>query len=202
MNKGPDQGCSKRIDRVDNIQRPRGSRGSPTKMNPKNNIGLGAPHCSLSMSPRGSCYACSRVLLYIYIYIYIYIYLYIYILSYFSFQPGLQDWCTKGRGMCVIYELAYIYASSFTKMERDVVPWYSVCSWCEWSSDRSIMVDPLRYFSFQPVFYDWCNRGRGMCYPVCEMVHIKEPLVLIDKRSPCSGGNGFPLTLSEWFFTI
>ena len=32
------------------------------------------------------------------------------------------------------------------------------------------MVDPLSYFSFQPVL-----QGRGMCYPVCGMVHIKEP---------------------------
>ena len=31
------------------------------------------------------------------------------------------------------------------------------------------------YFSFQPVLHDWCNKGRGMCYPVCGMVHIKEP---------------------------
>ena len=22
---------------------------------------------------------------------------------------------------------------------------------------------------------NWCNRGRGMCYPVCGMVHIKNP---------------------------
>ena len=28
-------------------------------------------------------------------------------------------------------------------------------------------VDPLSYFSFQPVLHDWCNKGRGMCYPVC-----------------------------------
>ena len=42
-------------------------------------------------------------------------------------------------------------------------------------------VDPLSYFSFQPVLHDWCNKGRGMCYPVCGMVHIKEPLLLIDK---------------------
>ena len=21
--------------------------------------------------------------------------------------------------------------------------------------------------------YDWCNKRRGMCYPVCRMVHIK-----------------------------
>ena len=41
-------------------------------------------------------------------------------------------------------------------------------------------VDPLSYFSFQPVLHDWCNKGRGKCYPVCGMVHIKEPLLLID----------------------
>ena len=33
-------------------------------------------------------------------------------------------------------------------------------------------VDPLSYFSFQPVLNDWCNKGCGMCYPVCEMMHI------------------------------
>ena len=40
-----------------------------------------------------------------------------------------------------------------------------------------------------------------MCYPVCEMVHIKEPLLLIDKSSLC-GGSGFPFSLSEWYLTI
>ena len=69
----------------------------------------------------------------------------------------------------------------------------SVRSWCVGSSDRSYMVEPLGYFSFQPVPHDWCNKGRGMCYPVCEMMHIKEPLLLIGKSSPC-GGTGFPLT--------
>ena len=50
-------------------------------------------------------------------------------------------------------------------------------------------VDPLSYFSFQPVLHDWCNKG-------CEMVHIKEPLLLIEKSSLC-GGSGFPFSLSE-----
>ena len=36
--------------------------------------------------------------------------------------------------------------------------------------------------SFQPVLHDWCNKGRGMYYPVCEMMHIKEPFLLIEKR--------------------
>ena len=62
-------------------------------------------------------------------------------------------------------------------------------------------VDPLSYFSFQPVLHDWCNKGRGMCYPVCGMVHIKEPLLLINKSSLC-GGSGFPFSLSEWSLTI
>ena len=62
-------------------------------------------------------------------------------------------------------------------------------------------VDPLSYFSFQPVLHDWCNKGRGMCYPVCGMVHIKEPLLLIGKSSLC-GGSGFPFSLSEWSLTI
>ena len=57
-------------------------------------------------------------------------------------------------------------------------------------------VDPLSYFSFQPVLHDWCNKGRGMHCPVCGMMHTKEPLLLIGKSSLC-GGSGFPVSLSE-----
>ena len=57
-------------------------------------------------------------------------------------------------------------------------------------------VDPLSYFSFQPVLHDWCNKGRGMHYPVCEMMLINEPLLLMGKSSPCDG-SGFPLSLSD-----
>ena len=45
------------------------------------------------------------------------------------------------------------------------------------------------------------REGRGMCYPVCGMMLIKEPLLLIGKSSLC-GGSGFSLSLSEWSFTI
>ena len=55
----------------------------------------------------------------------------------------------------------------------------SIRSWWDGLSDRSFMVDPLGYFSFQPVLHNWCNKGCGMCYPVCGMMHIKEPLLLI-----------------------
>ena len=64
-----------------------------------------------------------------------------------------------------------------------------------------LTIGPLSYLSFQPVLHDWCNKGRGMYYHVGGMVHIKEPLLLIGKSSPC-GGSGFPLSLSEWSFTI
>ena len=74
------------------------------------------------------------------------------------------------------------------------------------TSSKDLSVDPLPhemtfyhgatsrsyYFSFQPVLHNWCNKCRGMCYPVCGMMHIKEPLLLIGKNSTC-GGSGFPL---------
>ena len=60
--------------------------------------------------------------------------------------------------------------------QRDVAPWEErslMVGWVVGSTRHG--VDPLSYFSFQPVLHDWCNKGRGMCYPVCGMVHIKEP---------------------------
>ena len=59
----------------------------------------------------------------------------------------------------------------------------------------------MSYFSFQPLLYDWCNKGCGMCYPVYGIVHIKEPMLLIGKSSLC-GGSRFPFSLSECSFTI
>ena len=52
------------------------------------------------------------------------------------------------------------------------------------------MVDVLNYFSFQAVLQYWCNKGCGMA--VCGMMHIK---------ASC-GSCRFPLSLSEWSFTI
>ena len=85
-------------------------------------------------------------------------------------------------------------AGRSSEVERSLMVRWVVGSILHW-------VDPLSYFSFQPVLHDWCNKGRGMCYPVCGMVHIKEPLLLIDKSSLC-GGSGFPFSLSEWSLTI
>ena len=63
-------------------------------------------------------------------------------------------------------------------------------------------IDPSRWTNWAISRSSQCSTTGGMCYHVCGMVHIKEPLLLIGKSSPCSGGSGFPLSLSEWFFTI
>ena len=44
-------------------------------------------------------------------------------------------------------------------------------------------VHPLSYFSFQPVLHDWYNKGCGMYYPVCGMMHINEPLLLMERAA-------------------
>ena len=35
--------------------------------------------------------------------------------------------------------------------------------------------------------FSWCSKGCGMCYP--GILHIKDPLLLIKKSSPCSGSS-------------
>ena len=57
---------------------------------------------------------------------------------------------------------------------------------------RSGCIFSLGYFLFQPVVHNWSIKGCGMCCPVCEKVHIKDPLLLIAKSSQC-GDSGFPL---------
>ena len=52
---------------------------------------------------------------------------------------------------------------------------------------------PIELFLVPTVLHDWCNKGRGMYYPVCGMMHIKEPLLLIGKHSLC-GSSRFPLS--------
>ena len=51
-------------------------------------------------------------------------------------------------------------------------------------------IDPSWDGPIELFLHDWCNKGCGMCYG---MVHIKEPLLLIGKSSPC-GSSGFPLS--------
>ena len=73
------------------------------------------------------------------------------------------------------------------------------------STDGSIAVGSIlhvRLIELEPVLHNWWNKGCGMSYPVCGMEYIKEPLLLIGDSSPCSCGSEFPLSLSEWSFTI
>ena len=43
----------------------------------------------------------------------------------------------------------------------------------------------------KPVVHNWFIKGRGMYCSVYAKVHIKDPLLLIEKSSLC-GGSGFP----------
>ena len=49
----------------------------------------------------------------------------------------------------------------------------------------------LGYFPFKPAVHNWFIKGRGMYCSVYGKVHIKDPLLLIEKSSLC-GGSGFP----------
>ena len=52
----------------------------------------------------------------------------------------------------------------------------------------------LRVKIMGKVLHSWCSKGRGMCYSVCGMVHIKDSLLLIEKSSPYSGWSGFTIS--------
>ena len=62
--------------------------------------------------------------------------------------------------------------------------------------NQTLMVTTLGYFMFQPLLHMWYNKYCVMYYPVCGMVHIKDPLLLIRMSGPCSG---FPHSLSGSF---
>ena len=51
----------------------------------------------------------------------------------------------------------------------------------------------LGYFPFQPVVHNWFIKGRGMYCSVSGKVHIKDPLLLIEKSSLCVAAAGFLL---------
>ena len=61
------------------------------------------------------------------------------------------------------------------------------------------MVEPLSYFSFQPVLHDWCNKGHGMYYLVCGVGYVKDPLLLSERVVHVVVPAGF-LSLSKLSF--
>ena len=76
----------------------------------------------------------------------------------------------------------------------------SVSSRCDGSSDRSVMVDPLLFLVPASAPRLLQQKPWYVLSSLLGMVHIKEPLMVIGKSSPC-GGSRFPLSLSEWSFT-
>ena len=120
------------------------------------------------------------------------IYNFIYISYTHSWKPIL---CVRNVNKVDMFT-TIVSRTTYLLLPIFILTW-TVCG----KTDGKGVLNDYQYFSFQPVLHDWCNKGRGMCYPVCGMVHIKEPLLLLEKSSPC-GGSGFPLSLSEWSFTI
>ena len=51
---------------------------------------------------------------------------------------------------------------------------------------------PIQLFLVSAMLYDWYNKGCGMCYPVCGMVHITDSFLLIKKLVPIVAAVGFP----------
>ena len=60
----------------------------------------------------------------------------------------------------------------------------------------SLLMDLSSGFSFQPVLHNWCNK-----YLVCEISHVKDPLLLI-RSSLSVGGSRFLFLFTEWSLTI
>ena len=107
----------------------------------------------------------------------------------------------NGGGSLNLERDLHILNSLWKRKDGGVVDFRSYALTSSLWSSSPLPPHPLSYFSFQPVLHNWCNKDRGMCYPVCGMMYIKVPLLLIEKSSLC-GGSGFPLSLSELSFTI
>ena len=41
------------------------------------------------------------------------------------------------------------------------------------------------YFTFQPLLHEWCNKGRGMCFPVSGMFYLNSTLNTFYLRLYC-----------------
>ena len=72
------------------------------------------------------------------------------------------------------------------------------------------MMDPLSYFLFQPVLHNWCNKGYGTYKRSLLLIEKSNPWYVLSclwddaykRKSSSCGRNGFPISLSEWSFTI
>ena len=62
---------------------------------------------------------------------------------------------------------------------RGIITNHLVCfvmfPWVLYSGNLCMLLFSTCDSSFQPVLDDWCNKALGMYYPVCMIVHIKNP---------------------------
>ena len=120
-------------------------------------------------------------------------------LRYFSFQPVLHDWCISQR---LWYVLSCLLDGAYKRFLAANWKVLHMLSSPQYAIKKALMVDSLRYFSFQPVLHDRCIKGHGVRYPIFRMVHIKDSLLLFEKSIQYSGSSRFLLLLSDWSFTI
>ena len=94
----------------------------------------------------------------------------------------------------IVYYYWGLKACSNVKGERDVAQSIA-CPPLKRSVIGSILLSgpscSLGYFPFRPVVHNWFIKGRGVYCSVYGKVHIKDPLLLIEKSSLC-GSSGFP----------
>ena len=93
-----------------------------------------------------------------------------------------------------------VYFQSY--LERDVALLKECSLMVQWFVRAILHARPIKLFLVPTSAPQLVNKSCGICYPVCGMMHIKEPLLLIGKSSPCSADSRFPLLLYEWSFTI
>ena len=91
-------------------------------------------------------------------------------------------------------EICYDYVSELDLHLYPAIKALIITLW----RNKTMLLLSLTYFSFQPVHHNWYNKGHGMCYPTCGIVHIKDPSQL--KKISHVAAAGF--LSSEWFFTI
>ena len=113
---------------------------------------------------------------------------------------------TSSNGECTYYCL--LTSRPVLTVNAHTIVYYTSDQWylrnfpkIQVFSCRNFVLFPIILLKIPISPFSQCSIGRGMCYPGCGMMHIKVPLLLIGKSSPC-GGNGYPLLLSEWSFTI
>ena len=115
-------------------------------------------------------------------------------------------WYNKGRGICYLVcemvDIKIFFAANrkeYPLVERSEALWKSVRSCWIGSSDRSLKVDLLSYFSFLSVLYDWSNKSRGVLSCLWDESYKR---TLAGKSSPWNGDSELPLSLSERSFML